>query len=344
VLRSSANPSVVGQAVTYTAMVTVVSPGVGTPTGPVEFFDGTAAVGSCTAQSLSATSVDIAICKVTYGATGSHTITAKYLGSGVFAASPVSGAIMESVGKASTTTAVITSVNPSTVGKSVTLTAGVAVASPGSGIPTGHVEFLDGTTPIAACGGAAGETLGGTGVASCADTFSTAGAHNIVAQYLGSGSFLVSTSPVWSQIVTRTSCATLSGCNLSGLNLAGANLSGANLSGTNLSGANLSGADLAGANLQGANLAGADLQAVNAVGANLAGDNMAGDNAAGADFEGADLVGSNASGADFAGDNLEAANLTNANFSGANLSGANLTGATTKGTNFSGANVKGEIH
>ena len=38
-LSSSANPSVFGQSVTFTARVTPVAPGSGTPTGSVEFFD-----------------------------------------------------------------------------------------------------------------------------------------------------------------------------------------------------------------------------------------------------------------------------------------------------------------
>src|SRR5262249_41083885 len=40
-LRSSVNPAVTGQAVTFTAMVAAVAPGAGTPTGTVTFRDGT---------------------------------------------------------------------------------------------------------------------------------------------------------------------------------------------------------------------------------------------------------------------------------------------------------------
>ena len=335
-IASSANPSLVGQTVTYTATVTASPPGTGTPTGSVEFFDSGAPISTCTAQSL--TSTDTATCKVPYSVSGSHTITAQYLGSSAFSASALSGPLTQSVNKVGTTTAVITLPDPSTAGKTVNLIAGVAPASLASGIPTGYVEFLDGTTPISGCGGAKGEALGILGVASCAVTFSTAGAYNIVTQYLGTGSFLASTSLTWWQIVTKTSCATLIGCNLSGLNLAGANLagdnlSGANLSGANLAGANLNGADLAGANLSGADVAGTSLQAADLANANLSGDNLSGD----------DLAGTNASGGNFAGDNLKHANLTNANFTNSNLSGANLTGATTTGTKFTGANLKGTI-
>jgi uncharacterized protein YjbI with pentapeptide repeats len=324
----------------------------------VEFFDGTTAISGCTAQSLSATATDTATCKVTYSASGSHTITAQYLGAGAFASSPPSSPLTQSVNKVATTTVVVTLPDPSAVGKTVNLVAGVAPASFAAGIPTGYVEFLDGTTPISGCGGAKGEALGILGIASCTQTFSTAGAYDIVAQYLGTGSFLASTSPAWWQIVTKSSCATLSGCNLSGLNLAGVNLSGYNLSGADLAGANLSGANLTGTNLSGADLAGASLQAANLANANLSGDNLSGDNlsgdnlaganmtgasAAGDNFSGADLAGTNASGSNLANANLQRANLTNANFTGSNLSGANLTGATTTGAKFTGANLKGTI-
>src|SRR5262249_10635927 len=45
-LSPSANPSVFGQSVTFTATVTATSPGAGTPAGTVTFFDGANPVGS----------------------------------------------------------------------------------------------------------------------------------------------------------------------------------------------------------------------------------------------------------------------------------------------------------
>src|SRR5262249_13019947 len=43
---SSADPSVFGQTVTFTATVTPVAPGAGTPTGNVSFLDGTTTLGT----------------------------------------------------------------------------------------------------------------------------------------------------------------------------------------------------------------------------------------------------------------------------------------------------------
>jgi hypothetical protein len=294
VVASSVNPSVVGQAVTYTATVSASGPG--TPTGTVEFFDGVTAISGCTAQSLSATATDTATCKVTYSASGSHTITAKYLGSIAFPASAVSSPLTQVVNKVATTTVVLGLPNPSAVGKTVNLIAGVAPASLAAGFPTGNIEFLNGSTPISACGGAKGEAVGFLGITSCAVTFSATGAYSITAQYLGTSSFLASTSSAAWQIVTKTSCVTLNGCNLSGINLAGANLAGTNLSGANLSSADLAGTNLSGANLSGANLSGANLQHANLTNANFTGSNLSGANLTGATTTGAKFTGANLKG------------------------------------------------
>src|SRR5439155_25830543 len=51
-LTSGTNPSVFGQSVTFTATVTANLPGAGTPTGNVNFKDGAASIGGCSAQAL----------------------------------------------------------------------------------------------------------------------------------------------------------------------------------------------------------------------------------------------------------------------------------------------------
>jgi YVTN family beta-propeller protein len=150
---------------------------------------------------------------------------------------------------------ITSSPNPSTVGQQVTYTATVSPAPSG-----GTVSFADNGSPIAGCGGQPVDTT--TGTATCTTTPGSAGAHNIVAAYAGTTGFAASTSPVLTQVVTKTPCPSLAGCNLHDLNLTGARLSGANLSNANLNGANLTGADLSGANLSGANLSGANLNKV----------------------------------------------------------------------------------
>jgi uncharacterized protein YjbI with pentapeptide repeats len=154
-----------------------------------------------------------------------------------------------------TTTSIKSSTNPSVHGQPVTYAASVSPAPPG-----GTVAFTDDGSPIAGCSAV---PLSGAG-ANCSDIPDTTGAHNVVATYSGSGGFLGSASPSVTQVVTKTPCTTLAGCNLSGLNLgnagmAGADLQAANLNGTNLTDANLSGANLSGANLNDANVTGGNL-------------------------------------------------------------------------------------
>lgn len=50
-VTSSQNPSTYGQPVTFTATVTAVAPGGGTPTGTVTFYDGTTVLGTATLNS-----------------------------------------------------------------------------------------------------------------------------------------------------------------------------------------------------------------------------------------------------------------------------------------------------
>jgi hypothetical protein len=77
-LASSANPSVAGDPVTYTATVAPQVPGGATPTGAVEFEDSGTVVDGCSAQSLVEA---VATCNVVYPLSSTHTITAIYSGS-----------------------------------------------------------------------------------------------------------------------------------------------------------------------------------------------------------------------------------------------------------------------
>jgi hypothetical protein len=77
-LVSSLNPSQINQAVTFTATVSAVAPGAGTPTGTVEFFDGATSLGSGTLGNGKASIT------VTNLATGSRLIKAVYAGDSNF--------------------------------------------------------------------------------------------------------------------------------------------------------------------------------------------------------------------------------------------------------------------
>jgi len=164
-----------------------------------------------------------------------------------------------------TTTNVSSSANPAAAGRPVTFTATVAPAPSG-----GTVSFSDNGAPVPSCQSV---PVSGSGAA-CTVTYPAAGAHTVAADYSGASGFAASASPALTEVVSRTPCPALAGCNLSDVSLSGASLSGADLSAANLSRANLTGVDLTGANLSGANLNRANLSGANLSGANLADANV----------------------------------------------------------------------
>ncbi len=120
-VTSSQNPSTVGANVTFTA--TVISATAGTITGTVAFFDGATQIGTGALNgSGMATYSTTALTQAT------HSITAQYGGDSNYATStsPAVSQVVNGSGTASTTTALVSSLNPSTVGASVTFTATVS--------------------------------------------------------------------------------------------------------------------------------------------------------------------------------------------------------------------------
>jgi hypothetical protein len=118
-LSSSPNPSVAGQPVTFTAVISP-SPPIGptpAPTGVVTFFSDGNSIGMSTLGSNGQAALTIATLAV-----GSHTITISYAGDRNFNGSN-GGPLTQTVNKNSTTTSVLSSANPSTLGQSVTFTA-----------------------------------------------------------------------------------------------------------------------------------------------------------------------------------------------------------------------------
>ena len=97
-----------------------------------------------------------------------------------------------------TATTLISSLNPSNYGQSVTFTATVTSSS---GTPTGTVIFYDGSTTL-------GSATLASGSASISTSSLSAGSQSITAAYQGSGGFAPSTSPVLTQVVNGTSIAT----------------------------------------------------------------------------------------------------------------------------------------
>jgi hypothetical protein len=186
-VASSANPSVSGQSVTFTATVSAVAPGSGTPTGTVTFMDGSTTLGSGNLSGGTASLTTAAL------AVGGHNITAVYGGDGNFTGSG-SAALVQTVNQDGISVGVAASANPSSFGQSVTFTATVSAAAPGAGTPTGSVTFLDG-----------GSALGTVPLSGGSATFSTAtlgvGSHSITVSYSGDTNFTSGTSGTLAQTV-----------------------------------------------------------------------------------------------------------------------------------------------
>jgi Bacterial Ig-like domain (group 3)/FG-GAP-like repeat len=95
-----------------------------------------------------------------------------------------------------TTTSVASSLNPSSLGQTVTFTATVTAQQYFyAGLPTGTVNFLNGTTSLGS------SVLNSGGSATFTTSILAAGTQSITAAYSGATDFASSTSPVLSQVV-----------------------------------------------------------------------------------------------------------------------------------------------
>jgi hypothetical protein len=103
------------------------------------------------------------------------------------------------IGPGPSTTTVASSLNPSTVGSSVTFTATVAGSN-----PTGSVNFKDGSTSISGCSAVALVGSGNSRTAPCSTAALTAATHSITAVYSGDAANATSTSAVLSQVVNAS--------------------------------------------------------------------------------------------------------------------------------------------
>ena len=196
-VSSSTSASVYGQSVTFTATVSVTSPGVGTPTGTVTFKDGGTSIG--TGGLVGSTNPTATFTTSTLSA-ATHTITAIYSSDTTNFSTSTSDTFQQTVNAASTTTTVTSSGTPATVNTTVTFTATVYVTSPGAGTPTGTVTFNDGGTSIGT-----GTLSGNPGVATFSDSGLSIGValysalHTITAVYGSDTNFGGSTSAAVTQ-------------------------------------------------------------------------------------------------------------------------------------------------
>jgi hypothetical protein len=197
-LTSSPNPAMVGQTITFTATVTSNS---GTPPNgeTVTFYNGSAVLGT------GALSAGIASFATASLPAGVYSITASYPGDSNFAASTSTGLrqAVNTTTKSTTSTALASTLNPSTYGQKVTWTAKVTTLGPIP--PTGKVNFKWGGNSIGTA------TLNASGVATLSKSNLNVYTYPLTAVYSGDANNTGSTSPILNQVVKETtSAATLS--------------------------------------------------------------------------------------------------------------------------------------
>lgn len=173
-LTSSKNPSVYGQAVTFTATVTAGATA-GIPVGTVTFMDGAATL----AANVPLNAAGVAIYTTTTPLTvGAHTITATYTAAQNTNFLPSSATLIQNVDEV-TAISLTSSVNPSALNQLVTFTATVTISGGGGVTPDGTVTFSDGATVLGVV------PLGAGGVATYSTAALAIGVHPITAAYSG---------------------------------------------------------------------------------------------------------------------------------------------------------------
>lgn len=181
-----------GAAVALSATVTSAN---GTPTGTVNFLDGSTNVGSGTL------SAGVATASVKLGG-GTHSITASYAGdtAGNFAAS-VSSASTLTVTTAASTTAVTATPTTVTAGGTTSVSVTVTGVS-GMAAPSGTVTLTDGGTNV-------GSITLVNGAGSATVTMATAGSRTLTATYSGDANYASSTGTAAVTVSTIATATTL---------------------------------------------------------------------------------------------------------------------------------------
>jgi 23S rRNA maturation mini-RNase III len=194
-IASSLNPSTFSQAVALTATLTGSA---GTlPSGTVTFYDNGTAIGFCTALPLSN---GAAQCTTGLLSVGLHPITLTYSGDGIYPRA-TSGTFTQTVKSAVASFNIGSSLNPSTVSQTVTLTATLT----GSAVtpPSGTVNFYDNGLAIPGCSSLAlsADLVHSSGLGQCTTASLVVGVHPITVTYSGDAIYPRGTSSTFAQTV-----------------------------------------------------------------------------------------------------------------------------------------------
>lgn len=199
-LTVAPTPTVSGQAVTFTAHVDILSPGVGTLAGgAVQFNVDGAPFGTAVALGAG----DNAAITVSNLSTGNHDVEAVFNATADFLSSS-SATVSHGVNRADTTLDLSSSSNPAFSGAPITYTAVIAPVAPGAGTITGTVQFaVDGVDlggPVAVNGGQAVSPVSNQLV----------GSHNITANYSGDVNFAGQSDSLSQTVVAAQTTTTVS--------------------------------------------------------------------------------------------------------------------------------------
>ena len=190
-LSTSLNPVTAGVPITISATLTGNG---GAPSGSILFQDGTTTIGTVAISSSGSFNFVPSSLSV-----GTHSLTATYTGDTNNATS-TSAVITEVVQQASTTTALISSQNPSALNQSLTFTANV---SGGNLVATGSISFQDGANVIGT------DALNASGVATFTTSTLALGTHPIIAVYSGDVNHATSKSSTLNQQVLQATTISL---------------------------------------------------------------------------------------------------------------------------------------
>ena len=177
----SATPAALGTSIVISVHVLAVTPGEGTPTGVITFFDGTVSIGTATLDSSGKATLSLS----NFSA-GAHVLTARFAGDTHFVACTAVATTLnvlkgETLGEASLST------SKSNFGEEVTITATIVAGV--FGTPSGRVTFFDGSTSICSA------ILDASGVARFTISTLGVGSHSITVVYEGDHNFDPTTSP-----------------------------------------------------------------------------------------------------------------------------------------------------
>jgi sugar lactone lactonase YvrE len=170
-VTTSLTPAGLGASITFTAAVNTNG---GTPTGTVQFFDGTSplGLGSLTAGGNTGANATLTTAALTLG---THNITAVYSGD-AFTSGSTSAILAETIQSATDSVSLQASASTIVLGSPLTLTANVT----GTGsAPTGLVTLMDGTNVVAT------QTVPANGLILFANPTLAIGTHTLTAAYSG---------------------------------------------------------------------------------------------------------------------------------------------------------------